>query len=216
MEIKTKTLRESLEIRKSFNISMDFVDVWETLYGIPLESFKGPSVWRFIAVFLLSLEGKRITAKAINDFISMELGRPDSNHFVAELFPLPKQSRNDFAAYSHVWNSVEDYRSSVLEKRVSLITRNIRMNRQVKLIICYEKIIARELISKNILPKFECVDQFPIVGGVKNRKYELHVSNLGTDRHLYIITTPFFGNGQMSYENMKDLVKILRERGVFS
>ena len=65
---KTKTLKQSLEIRSRFRLQMDFQYVWEDLYNVSLDSFKGPTVWRFMAAFLLELEDAQVNATTINDF----------------------------------------------------------------------------------------------------------------------------------------------------
>ena len=52
------SIAESLRLRSGFALSMDFPKVWEELYGLPLERFKGATVWRYVAAMLFALEGK--------------------------------------------------------------------------------------------------------------------------------------------------------------
>ncbi|WP_246045913.1 hypothetical protein NST62_10430 [Ureibacillus sp. FSL K6-8385] len=50
---------------------MDFRHVWEDLYNIPLSSWTGPNVWRYIAAFILEFEGRDATVENINDYLDM-------------------------------------------------------------------------------------------------------------------------------------------------
>ena len=127
---KTKTLRQSLEIRSTFSLQMDFQYVWEDMYLVPLDSFKGPTVWRFMAAFLLELEDAQVNATTISDFLffSKRLGRVDSNHFLAELMPLPKPSRASIEPYHEIWKSMRSYEQDVREKRFRLIKETLIKN----------------------------------------------------------------------------------------
>lgn len=66
---QTKTLEESLNIRSHFHLHMDFLDVWEKKYNIPLATFKGANVWNFMAAFLLNLETQEANSNTIRDFV---------------------------------------------------------------------------------------------------------------------------------------------------
>ena len=123
---RTKTLEQSLEIRSKFHLQMDFRHVWEDLYNIPLSSWTGPNVWRYIAAFILEFEGRDATVENINDYIfyAKQLGRESSNHFLGEMMPLPKPSKKSIKPYESIWSSVNDYYDEVGPKcGVVLIVR---------------------------------------------------------------------------------------------
>lgn len=107
----TKTLEESLKLRSSYSIAMDFKTVWENKYGIPLESFTGPCVWRYMAAFLLALDDKVVSTETVNNYVFHEkrLGSILSNHFMCELLPLPKKSKNDISDYKTIFRTIEEY-----------------------------------------------------------------------------------------------------------
>jgi hypothetical protein len=63
-----QTLESSLTIRSKFSIAMDFKCVWEDLYKVPLKSFRGASVWSYMAYLLLCMEAKP-DSNLIRDYI---------------------------------------------------------------------------------------------------------------------------------------------------
>ncbi|WP_342542433.1 hypothetical protein MHH33_16855 [Paenisporosarcina sp. FSL H8-0542] len=201
---KTLTLDESLECRSNFNLQMDFQYVWENLYGVPLDSFKGPTVWRFIAAFLLELESEQVDATSINDFlfISKKLGRNESNHFLAELMPLPKPSRANIQPYQNIWNTVRAYEKDVKEKRFDLIKEVLIKNSEVQLIVSYDRSLT-EMIFNHFQINIEKARSWK----VNTEQYHLHKFNLIGKRTIYLLVTPFFGNGRVSYEGISKATK---------
>jgi hypothetical protein len=196
---KTKTLKQSLEIRSKFSIQMDFQNVWEDLYRVELDSFKGPTVWRFMAAFLLELENSQVNAATINDFLfsSKKLGRVDSNHFLAELLPLPKPSRASIEPYQSIWKSVLSYEDDVKEKRFKLIKEMLIKNLNVNIIVSYDRNLT-EMIYKYFSINVEKTENWKF----NKEQYYLHEFNLTDDRKILLLVTPFFGNGQISYEGL--------------
>ncbi len=116
---KTQTLESSLNHRRHFSLSMDFKTVWEDIYGIPLHSFKGPCVWRYMAAYLLSSDGYELNQERINNYVFVEkkLGSSNSNHFMCELLPLPKRSKNDIQDYQSIWKTIKAYHREVIPRR---------------------------------------------------------------------------------------------------
>jgi len=94
-EIRTQILDSILKIRSKFKLSMDFRHVWEDLYGIELRNFKGPTVWRYIACFLLNFRNEYKNPKSIKKFVFEDkiLGCENSNHFLCEFFHFLKKKR---------------------------------------------------------------------------------------------------------------------------
>ena len=144
--IKTQTLESSLGIRSEFELAEDFVNVWEEKYNIPLNSFKGPSVWRFMAAFLLKFNLKEIIKEDLNKFkndvkeyifLDKNLGRKESNHFIGELYPLPKKSKDSIKEYKSIWGSNKEYHFEIENKRFNLIRETIDKNLEIKLYKVY-------------------------------------------------------------------------------
>jgi len=203
----TKTLEESLKLRSSYNIAMDFKTVWESKYGIPLESFKGPCVWRYMAAFLLALDDKIVSTETVNDYVFRDkrLGSISSNHFMCELLPLPKRSKNDISDYKTVFRTIEEYHREVIPKRFQLIRKTLIENRGVDLIVSYER-----LLSDRFLKYFEKNRELLKTWNYKKESYALYKLELNKNRTIKLLTTPFFGNGQISYDGLVNAAKVIK------
>ena len=196
----TKTLEDSLSIRSRFDLGMNFSSVWEDLYRIPLEKFKGPCVWRYMVAFLLSMESKPISSDIINEFIfiNKRLGNKDSNHFMCEFLPLPKKSKDDISDYKKVWKSISDYHDEVIPRRFTLIQETLINNQNIKVVISYE-----QLLTKRFLEYFDGNVQILSEWNYKSEHYVQYDINIGNNRHIRFLEAPFFGNGRISYDGIK-------------
>lgn len=195
---KTQTLESSLQLRKDFDISMDFYDVWEEQYGIDLNNFKGITVWHFIARFMLSYEGVSSNTKEIRDYIfnDKRLGSKNSDYFLCELFPLPKRSKNTIDGYEHVWPTIKEYHADILVERFNLIRNTLEDNQNIKLIVSYTRDLT-EMILNNI-NSYDLIE----IWSFNNKQYILYNIHLTKDRYIYLLSTPFFGQGQASYAGL--------------
>ncbi|MGE7218555.1 hypothetical protein ACQKJC_18810 [Priestia koreensis] len=195
---KTKSLSESLEIRSHFQLEMDFVDIWENQYGLSLQDFRGPTVWRFMAAFLLTLESIPPTKEAINDylFVSKKLGRKNSNHFLGEFMPLPKQSKLDISPYSEIWPTIQSYYNEVSFHRFELIKNTLLQNPRVRLLVSYDQSLTERM--KKYANEMEEVKSWTY----KTEQYYLYKWSF-SGRDLYFLSTPFFGNGRIGYEGIQ-------------
>ncbi|UGB33135.1 hypothetical protein [Metabacillus sp. B2-18] len=204
---KTKTLEQSLELRKRYKSQMDFRYVWEELYNIPLESFSGPNVWRYMVAFLLELEGHKPNTEEIKDYIfySKQFGREDSNHFLCELMPLPKQSKGNIDPYKSIWSTVEDYYKEVGEKRFSLIKDAIIQSTNVGLIVSYDRTLTEKMVNF-FSSVIETIDNWKFA----HEEYTLFKVTLHNNREIFLLSTPFFGNGRISYEGIRKAVERVR------
>lgn len=214
--IATLTLENSLIKRSKFSLSCSFKAVWEDIYGIPLDSFKGITAWHFMSAFILAIENKKVESKTIKEFlfINKSLGSFDSNHFMCELLPLPKKSETDFP-YIGKWANVQEYTNEVIEKRFSMISDAIEKSSGAKLIIVYDdktQTLIKEKWGKNIndCRVFEYSNN-----GKKPQKYLLHLSTIA-DKNIIFLFTPFFGQGQISYDGIVKVVEILKEKAYIS
>lgn len=202
---ETKTLEESLTLRSQYELAMDFSYVWEELYRIPLESFKGPCVWRYMAAFLLALDGIEPNKNNINNYVFKRklLGSTNSGHFMCELLPLPKKCKDSILPYDSIWSSIELYREEVLSKRFEIIKYTIESQKNIELIISYEKILTDRALNYF---NMKLITEWTY----KKEVYLLYVIEINGDRKVYFLATPFFGNGQISYEGiLKAVEKIL-------
>ena len=195
---QTKTIEESLQLRSHFTLSMDFRTVWEDLYGIPLESFKGPCVWRYMAAFLLSYSGSEVNTGSVNSFVFNQklLGTAGSDHFLCELLPLPKRTKSSIDDYKTVWETINAYHKEVIPRRFELIRDALIINTGVQLVLSYE-----QLLTEKVLENFEC--EMVQDWSHNKEEYRLYKLFLTHNRAIYLLSTPFFGNGRISYQGIK-------------
>lgn len=204
----TQTLEESLKHRSRYKLSMDFRYVWEEIYGIPLEDFKGPCVWRYMAAFLLSFSGNEVNTMNINRFVFQDknLGSISSDHFMCELLPLPKKSKESIAYYDFIWSSIEKYRKEVMPNRFELILETVKDNQRIKVIISYEKFLTKYFLDYfNNDGRVTLIDEFVI----NKERYSLYEIKIDHNRTVKFLATPFFGNGCISYEGISQAVQSL-------
>lgn len=213
-KLSTLTLEESLERRSKFPLACSFNTVWEEIYGIPLNKFRGITTWHFMSAFLLAIESKNeVSGSAVREFIFDEknLGDLDGNHFMCELFPLPKKSKreSDFA-YKGRWENSIEYKNEVVEKRFSMIADAISKSLGAKLIIVYDKDASNLIIDKwGNSTKDPVVFQYSNEGK-RIQKYTLHFTSVA-GKDVVFLFTPFFGNGLISYEGILKVVEMLKE-----
>jgi len=152
-----------------------------------------------MAAFLLELEGAQVNSTTITDFLfsSKRLGRVNSNHFLAELMPLPKPSRVSIEPYHAIWKSVKSYEQDVKEKRFELIKETIVKNDNVKIIVSYDRNLT-ELIYNQFSLEVETAENWKY----NEEQYYLHEFNLTNNRTILLLVTPFFGNGRISYDGL--------------
>ncbi|PLR95798.1 hypothetical protein CVD19_13525 [Bacillus sp. T33-2] len=204
---KTKTLIESLNLRSQFDLSMEFTNVWEELYDIPLTTFKGPNVWRYQAAFLLEYEELNSSPEDINQYIfrSKKFGSKSSNHFICEMMPLPKPSKDSIEEYKFLWNSLKGYYDEVEANRFVLIRNNL-LNSEAKIIVSYD-----QTLTKSMLNYFSDVTSKLIDWQYNHEQYTLYRINLSLSKEVYFLTTHFFGNGRISYDGIKNAAKRIKE-----
>lgn len=196
---KTKSLEDSLKLRSTFKPSMDFQYVWEELYSIPLESFKGANVWNYIAAFLLTLEGIEPTTETIRSYVfkDKKLGKLNSNHFICEFLPIPRKSNVAIDVYNSIWSTSNEYIKNVGSKRFDLIEKTLLENQKVKLLVSYDRKFSKKFnnhFTSKVVEKWN---------DPRGKEYVLYKVSISKMRDLYFLTTPFFGQGQASYQGIK-------------
>lgn len=214
--IATLSLEESLIKRSGFPLNCDFKTVWEDIYGIPLNLFKGITTWHFMTAFILALVNKNVNSKTIKEFlfINKELGSTSGNHFMCELLPLPKRSKleSDFP-YTSRWESSEKYVQEVIDKRFLMITDALEKSNGAKLIIVYDE-KAQALIMDRWGKGIKDIVTFEYSNnGKRQQKYTLHFNKVGSN-NLTFLFTPFFGQGQISYKGIEMAVEFLKRENM--
>lgn len=232
-------LIQSLKIREGFNDPlMDFNEVWFDKYQVPKESIKGSTVWRYMAAFDMmfynsSLNIDEVSNKELQSFLENSIKK----YGLIELFPLPCPSKDDqkwFDVYRNCelipnnWRIAakgsrnhkegrQKYQEELIEDRLSLIFDQIK-NSEVRYIIDYgakpEKILGyKNKYQKkfnNYFEPFEYDTQSRNkINSISKECFEHKIKLKDSNRTISIIETPFFGNGQMSYDAMKELVKYI-------
>jgi hypothetical protein len=68
-----------------------------------------------------------LSPEHINDliFTFKKFGKKNSNHFICEMFPLPKQKKDSIGEYKSIWNTLDDYYTEVKAKRFDLINNTV-------------------------------------------------------------------------------------------
>lgn len=160
-----------------------------------------------MVAFLLELEGTSPKAEDIKDYIfySKQFGREDSNHFLCELMPLPKQSKGNIDPYKHIWASVEDYYREVGQKRFSLIKEAIVQNTHVTLLVSYDRTLTEKMLEYFTSVVVE-IDNWKFA----HEEYCLYKISLPNNREIHLLSTPFFGNGRISYEGIRNSAEHVR------
>lgn len=196
---KTMTLEASLKKRAKFQLAMDFKSVWEDEYGILIANYKGPTVWRFIAAFMLAFEGVEPAENRaqIRQFMNQHLGNLQGNHFLCELYPLPKSSKGQICPYEAVWPTLQDYYDEIQSRRFQMITETLAANPNAEYLISYEK-----KLSELLLERFKTNIRQQVSWKVKKQAYRLSRLELPGKREIQFLETPFFGNGCISYEGV--------------
>lgn len=203
----TQTLEQSLLKRSAFTLTMDFREVWEDQYRIPLESFKGPNVWRYMAALLLALKEVEPNTNNTGDFVfgAKKLGTLESDHFMCELLPLPKRKKDLMDGYHSTWAKVGDYHHEVLPKRFELIRDTLVNNPNVQLLVSYERLLTGQVLSHF---SSDLLDEWAHA----HEQYSLYKVDVADNRGVYMLATPFFGNGRISYGGLEMAAKKVRQR----
>lgn len=203
-------IEKVLKQRASFQIAMDFIDVWENKYSVKLETFKGASTWRFIASFILAFEDKPNDNIASQNFIFQQkkLGKKNANHFLLEFLPLPKNSGGRIDPYSQIWKHPKDYNKEVALKRFEQIKKTLEENLAVEYIISYDK-FATDYFKKYF--HFKEIKKFELGKSTRKQKYLLYKFEMSNKRKIHFLSTPFFGNGWISYNCINEIVSKIKE-----
>jgi hypothetical protein len=207
VDLKKKTLKESIQIRSKFDSVMDFVEVWQAKFGIKLGSVTGKSMpWRFTARFILALRGDSVNDTSINKFIINELGRKGAKHFLTEYLPLPKKNVQSIYEYKSHWKNVNEYWHEVRGLRFEKLTSLMKSSSSVKLIISYDKSFSEDMVKSFNGKPIEKTwlscngrDTFTI--------YEIQVE----DKKIILLETPFFGFGRINSLDIPDAVGRLKK-----
>lgn len=193
-------------------------------------NIKFQPVWRFVSYFMLRLEGinrKEIFAKNRlklrkyqSDFIGTTKGCGKT--LLTEIYPIPcqkfkwwkyekKNKEGKVILREHYkdifpfpdYQKKSKYKKKIIPKRVAMMKELINSKEfSAKTIICYGKSGWNEFQKFFHHLNVDFIDK-------SNKSYKVKVGylNISNGRKLKIFLTPFFGNGQMSYDYLDKLVK---------
>lgn len=123
---------------------------------------------------------------------------------MCEFMPLPKTGKGSIEPYNTIWNTPENYKVEVAPKRTQLIVDTLQRNRNVKCIVSYDREATAYLLYD---VKYLKAGEWVIL---KNQRYYLYNIILKQDRNLYLLQTPFFGQGQISYAGIHAVTQEIR------
>lgn len=212
-DLATLTLEESLQKRSKFPLTCNFSTVWEDVYGVQLNKFSKITTWHFMSAFLLAIANKNVNSESVKEllYVKKELGSIQSNNFMCELFPLPKKSKNEMDfPYKSRWINSNEYKAEVIDNRFSMIVEAITKSSGAKLIIVYDKDtqdLIKNRFDKNI--KYSSIYEY-VKGGKRKQKFEMHYGSI-TNKNVMFLFTPFFGFGQISYDAIIEVVKVMKK-----
>lgn len=212
------TWREYFEVRREFDLSEDFADVWETRYGRSVSEgeVSGVSTRRYQAALVLALRGESVTtlsgkprSKRIRDFAYEfpELGRSTGDNLSGELLPLPKKSKSTISRYEHIWPDVESYHREVLPKRVDLLCTALEASDGVEILVTYTQ---SSNLKTPLLKRYEAEPLGQWEASGQEQIYDGYRLTLDNGRDLVFVDTPFFGFGQVSYDGIERLANSIR------
>lgn len=201
---KVNCWEDYFEVRADFDLSTDYRETWEDIFGRPLSTF-GTTTWHYQIAFLLAFHGQKITSHRVKKILGEDpqFCRTFSNHFSGEFFPCPKSSKNTIEPYSHIWKSVEDYQEEVLEGRLQVFTDALERNRDVDWIITYSPKFGaglREKYPMTELKRWSDLAMDPIV---------LSEIDIESDRVAHLLETPFLGYGRIGYDAIEQVISEL-------
>lgn len=217
------TLKESLNRRAKFDQFMDFNEVWKDIYNVDYKNVNGSTVWRFMAAFHLA-EQNKLNGKILKNSFLNFLENDISKYRLIELFPLPCPSKtpkewndiynNEDSILKDSYNGRKDYQHSLISHRLKTIFEAIKSDKKLRYTIDYgaksEKLFRlyknNELIFNQY---FSSITRHEIKEIKSKTLYQVDLIEKITNRKITIIETPFFGNGQMSYRAMQELVAFI-------
>jgi hypothetical protein len=200
------TWDDYFEARRSFDIAMDFRNVWVDTFERPLSTFTNTTTWHYQAAFLLAFHDQPVTSSAVKRmlFDDPQFCRTMSDHFSGEFFPLPKKSKNTIAPYDHIWDDETEYQHEVMPGRTDLLLDTLRENPDVDWLITYSPHCARALREAC---RTSSADSWRAANG-EYQLFDLHVDG----RTIGLLETPFLGYGHVGYEGIEALVDKILDR----
>jgi hypothetical protein len=114
------------------------------------------------------------------------------------MFPLPKQKKDSINQYQSIWRTHQDYYNEVETKRIELIMESISKSK-VELIVSYDRTLSTDILNYfseniNLVNRWEH----------GHEQYSIYKLYLSSERNVYFLSTPFFGNGRINYVGLKN------------
>lgn len=210
-------VEDFLKLRRNFDVTEDFREVWEEKHGFTLENFSGPSTWKYQAVFMMALDDQSLVnesssalGKRAKEYVfeDKRLGRRGGESLTGEFFPLPK-SLDTIAPYEHIWRSEAAYHREVIPGREQLLTESLDESDGVECIVSYGA--TRTNPTPDVLLNHYPSEKIEtLVTNDHSLSYILYRLTIN-DSPVYLLHTPFFGMGHASYSDVAKAASRFRE-----
>ncbi|WP_232722274.1 hypothetical protein [Geobacillus sp. Manikaran-105] len=103
---------------------------------------------------------------------------------------------------------MNDYYDEVANNRLSLIRKTIIENQNVKLIVSYD-----QTLTEMMLNYFSSTIETVSTWNFNHEQYTLYKITLGNERSILMLSTPFFGNGRISYNGIRNVARRIINEG---
>lgn len=208
-------LEEYVLARRDFDRTTDLRVAIEDVHGYTLADWSGPSTWKYQAAFLMHLDEQYPVISAMSDvgreayefvFEEANLARTDSGSLTAELLPLPRPVDDIKPLHEDRWTSHAAYRRAVLPTRINLLWETLCDNERVEYVVVYGKNNEASLGLRALATNSGTLQRELQTGPSVTKVYSLEV---GLDRTVTLLHTPFFGVGQLSYDGVSEIADIV-------
>lgn len=217
---KLDSLREYYEVRRTFDFAEDFVETWEQSYGRSVEAGTSSMTTRhYQAAFLMAFNGVSPSGRhsetgmsKTSSFLFSEkrFGRGGGNHFSGELYPLRYHPDNPstFDPYRRVWANPREYETEVRPQRLGILEEQLWANPNVTVVVSY---VETAEFAEPFTARFDSnlLGSFP---ANKRNSFEVFECRLDAERNVFLVDSPFFGQGHVSYENIMELATMINRR----
>jgi len=122
---------------------------------------------------------------------------------MCEFMPLPKPGKGSIEPYDSIWHTPAQYKQEVAPKRLQMINETLQKNKAVKWIISYDRDATAQLLRG---ARSEKAGEWAIL---EKQRYYIWRLNINGAREVYLLQTPFFGQGQISYAGIQLIAQVM-------
>lgn len=201
--------RQYFDLRRGFERFEDFVEIWEHVFGRPVCGGEGGLSTRWWAsAFALAYQGTRLTGLTTEDrktrireytYESPQIGRRDGDTVVSDVYPLPKSELEDFDRFSHIWDTIEDYRRDVHPDRLDRFADAIRESDGVECIVSHAP---SEDFVNPIVDRFDGAHEATWPAVRADHSFDAY-QLAGDASNVLLVDAPPFLGGLVSYDTIQ-------------